>query len=95
MIITGYQGIGKSTLAGSSDKIIDLESGCFWKHNKLEGITLKQLLKQCDKIKPYWCACGIKSLDEDETNWEPKIIIDYDSIEKAGESVTCQIVECL
>lgn len=37
MIITGYQGIGKSTLASSNDKIIDLESGCFWKHNELEG----------------------------------------------------------
>lgn len=60
-----------------------------------EDITLKQLLKQCDKIKPDWCACGIKSPDEDETNWEPEIIIDYDSIEKADESVICQIVECL
>ena len=31
MIIIGYQGIGKSTLAGK-DKYIDLESGNFW-HN--------------------------------------------------------------
>lgn len=32
MIITGYQGIGKSTLAKTNDKIIDLESSCFWKY---------------------------------------------------------------
>ena len=31
MIITGYQGIGKSTLASKDDKIIDLESSSFWK----------------------------------------------------------------
>jgi hypothetical protein len=58
-----------------------------------EDITLKQLLKQCDKIKPNWCACGIKSPNKDEANWNPEIIICYDSIEKADESVECQIVE--
>lgn len=30
MIIIGYQGIGKSTLAKNSKRFIDLESGCFW-----------------------------------------------------------------
>ena len=29
-----------------------------------EDITLRQLLKQCDRIVPDWCACGIHSLDE-------------------------------
>ena len=31
MIITGYQGIGKSTLSSKNDKVIDLESTNFWK----------------------------------------------------------------
>ena len=31
MIITGYPGIGKSTLASENQNIIDLESSCFWK----------------------------------------------------------------
>ena len=31
-----------------------------------EDITLKELLKQTDKLKPDWCACGIRSCDEDE-----------------------------
>lgn len=30
MIVIGYQGIGKSTLAGKNNKFIDLESGNFW-----------------------------------------------------------------
>lgn len=30
MIIIGYQGIGKSTLANAENKCIDLESGNFW-----------------------------------------------------------------
>lgn len=34
MIITGYQGIGKTTLASKNDKIIDLESSSFWKHDE-------------------------------------------------------------
>lgn len=37
MIITGYQGIGKSTLASKYDNIIDLESSCFWKYDENEG----------------------------------------------------------
>ena len=30
MIIIGYQGVGKSTLANKDDKFIDLESSSFW-----------------------------------------------------------------
>lgn len=36
MIIVGYQGIGKSTLAGNNN-CIDLESGNFWVLNKETG----------------------------------------------------------
>jgi hypothetical protein len=57
-----------------------------------EDITLKQLLKQCDRIKPLWCACGIKSIDEEDLNFNPvEIIIDYDDIRKADEDVNCSI----
>ena len=34
MIISGYQGIGKSTLSAISDRVIDLESGSFWVDGK-------------------------------------------------------------
>ena len=34
MIVVGYQGIGKSSLAGKNHKFIDLESGNFWVDGK-------------------------------------------------------------
>ena len=34
MIVVGYQGIGKSSLAGRDNKYIDLESGNFWVDGK-------------------------------------------------------------
>ena len=53
-----------------------------------KDITLEQLLKQCDKIVPDWCACGICSCDESE---KTEIYIDYESIRKANEDVSCAI----
>ena len=50
MIITGYQGIGKSTLASKNDKIIDLESSSFWKYDK----ETKQKVKHNDWYI-YYC----------------------------------------
>lgn len=54
MIITGYQGIGKSTFAKTNDKIIDLESSCFWKYDSHD------LEKKGNKMRPddwyvYYC----------------------------------------
>lgn len=43
MIVIGYQGIGKSTLAGRDNKFIDLESGNFWVDGK----------RSDDWYKPY------------------------------------------
>lgn len=59
-----------------------------------EDITLKQLLKQCDKIKPDWCACGICSYEnaEYEEDFPVEIIIGYDSIKKADDGVSCTIL---
>lgn len=60
-----------------------------------EDITLKQLLKQCDKISPDWCACGICSYERAGYKGdEPaEIIIGYDSIKKANDDVSCSIIE--
>ena len=59
-----------------------------------EDITLKQLLKQCDKIKPDWCACGICSYERAGFNetCEPEIIISYDDIRKSSDDVSCRII---
>lgn len=53
-------------------------------------ITLKQLLKQCDRIKPAWYGCGIKS---DYIQIAPvDINIMYDSIIKVNEHAPCTIL---
>ena len=59
-----------------------------------EDITLKQLIEQCDKIKPDWCACGICSYEKIYKHYEhePEIIIGYNSIRKADDDVSCRIV---
>lgn len=56
-------------------------------------ITLEQLLKQTDKIKPDYCACGIRSLYADESDWPVEIAIGYNWIEKKSLDVACQIKE--
>ena len=55
-----------------------------------EDITLKQLLKQCDRIKPNYCACGICS--EDFRDDDVELIIDYNDIKKANDDVSCEIL---
>ena len=55
-------------------------------------ITLKELLTQTNKIKPQWCACGIRSLADDET-WDTEIFIEKDSIRLADENVSANIIE--
>lgn len=57
-----------------------------------EDITLKQLLKQCNRIKPHWCACGINS-ENIEDFCEVEIIIDYDNVKKVNDEVSCNIKE--
>lgn len=46
-------------------------------------MTLEQLLKQADRIRPNWGACGIRSLykegEEDET---PDVKFEYDDVIK-------------
>ena len=53
-----------------------------------EDITLKQLLIQCDKIHPNYCACGICTTDEENVELE----IDYNSIKKIADC-SCEIEE--
>lgn len=55
-------------------------------------ITLEQLLKQCDRIVPDYCACGIRTCYEYE-DWETEIFIDYYDVRKANEDVDCSIRE--
>lgn len=58
-----------------------------------EDITLFQLLKQADKIKPDWCACGIRSLHGTEKSLKTEISFGYDAVRKADENAACVITE--
>ena len=58
-----------------------------------EDITLKQLLKQCNKIKHNMCSCDINNWDkEDNTKEDVEIWIYYDSIRKTNDDVSCSII---
>lgn len=54
-----------------------------------EDITLKQLLKQCDRIIPDWCACGITSAEPTD---KVELCITYDNISKVSDC-PCRIKE--
>lgn len=58
-------------------------------------ITLEQLLEQCDKIYPHWCACGICSLSREglSENETAEIIIGYNGVRKSNDDVACTIKE--
>lgn len=55
-----------------------------------KDITLEQLLKQCNRIKPDYCACGITDKYIDKYG-NVEIEIDYDDIHKTNEDVSCEI----
>lgn len=57
-----------------------------------EDMTLKQLLNQASRIKPDWCACGIRYLEDDEYDI-PEIIFDYADVKKKDEDVSCKIYD--
>jgi hypothetical protein len=58
-------------------------------------ITLKQLLKQCDRIKPDWCACGIMSINTPEDDDYTDLFFTYDDVRKNPEipenDISCTI----
>lgn len=58
-------------------------------------ITLEQLLKQCDKIIPDYCACGICSLDTVgyNENIKAEVQIRYNSIEKVSTDASFTLKE--
>lgn len=57
-----------------------------------EDMTLKQLLDQASRIKPDWCACGIRYIEKDE-DWDSEIIFDYNDVKKKDEDVCCKIYD--
>ena len=58
-------------------------------------ITLEQLLKQCDKIIPDYCACGICSLDTAgyNENIKAEVQIGYNSVKKVSTEAQFTLME--
>ena len=58
-------------------------------------ITLEQLLKQCDKIIPDYCACGICSLDTVgyDKNIKTEVQIGYNSVKKVSTDASFTLKE--
>jgi len=54
MIIAGYQGIGKSTLASKDKNIIDLESSSFWRYDKFHNTK-----SRCEDWYVYYCQVAM------------------------------------
>ena len=52
-----------------------------------------ELLAQTDKIKPQWCACGIRSLAPSEEQIATEIFITNDSVKLADNNVPAIIKE--
>lgn len=81
----------------ANNKIKFVLNGCdiFFIVEAPKDITLEQLLKQCDKIKPHWCACGICTLDYKgfSKDTEPDVSIEYDSIEKVDKNAAFDLKE--
>jgi len=57
-----------------------------------EDITLKELLTQTDKIRPDWCACGIRSVGPKDYE-ETEVFITKNSIKLANDNVSATIME--
>lgn len=56
-----------------------------------DDITLKQLLTQCDRIIPDYCACGIRNLSDEEQGRETDIVILHNDIKKVNPDASCSI----
>lgn len=58
-----------------------------------DDITLSELIRQCDRIKPMWCACGICSLEAagyKNHEWDAEIVISKNDV-YAVENASCTI----
>lgn len=55
-------------------------------------MTVEELVKQASRIRPDWCACGIRALRSDESNYNTEIVFDHDDVYiNPGVEVDCTI----
>ena len=88
MIVIGYQGIGKSTLAGRDNKFIDLESGNFWIDGKRADDWYKPYCKIAEHLSQQGYIVFVSSHEvvrkQLQDSNEPIVVI-YPSIDLKKE----------
>lgn len=91
MIVIGYQGIGKSTLAGRDNKFIDLESGNFWVDGKRYDDWYKPYCKIAEHLSQQGYVVFVSS-HEVVRNYLSKssevIIVAHPALELKNEWIT-------
>lgn len=88
MIVIGYQGIGKSTLAGRDNKFIDLESGNFWIDGKRADDWYKPYCKIAEHLSQQGYIVFVSSHEvvrKQLENTEETVVVAYPSLELKNE----------
>ena len=88
MIVIGYQGIGKSTLAGRNNRFIDLESGNFWVDGKRADDWYKPYCKIAEHLSQQGYIVFTSSHEvvrKQLANSNETIVIVYPSVELKDE----------
>lgn len=83
MILVGYQGVGKSTLAGKG-KYIDLESGNFWVNGRRSNNWYKVYCNIAEHLSAQGYNVFVSSHEvvrEQLRNSEEKVVVIYPSLE--------------
>lgn len=92
-----YNGFGDSPMAELNEKAHErvrfILDGCdiSFGAEAPADMTLAELLKQCDRIKPDYCACGIRSYDPENDYSQIELSFDYNDVHKTDENVPCSI----
>lgn len=88
MIVIGYQGIGKSTLAGRNNRFIDLESGNFWVDGKRADDWYKPYCQIAEHLSQQGYIVFISSHEvvrKQLENSSEVVVVVYPSIELKDE----------
>lgn len=91
MIVIGYQGIGKSTLAGRNNRFIDLESGNFWIDGKRSDDWYKPYCKIAEHLSQQGYIVFVSSHEVVRKQLEDSneiIVVAYPSLDLKDEWIT-------
>lgn len=92
MIVIGYQGIGKSTLAEKDNNYIDLESGNFWVNNKRSSNWYKVYCNIAENLSKrgfiVFTSSHKEVRDEFKSRGTKNVIVCYPGLELKNEWIS-------